>query len=127
MKQNPTSPIQCKTTTRRFLIAIALALGCFALSRTVLAVSPPPDGGYPSNNTAEGEDSLFGLTTGIRNTAIGFNALYSNIIGSDNTAIGASALYNNTITSGHTAIGDYATFFKYNRRQQYSYRRGCAY
>jgi hypothetical protein len=39
------------------------------------AVSPPPDGGYPDDNTAEGTDALFKLTSGIGNTAIGFQAL----------------------------------------------------
>ena len=27
-----------------------------------LALDPPPDGGYPNQNTAEGEDALFRLT-----------------------------------------------------------------
>jgi len=33
---------------------VALTLSLFALSPKALAVSPPPDGGYPGNNTAEG-------------------------------------------------------------------------
>jgi hypothetical protein len=28
------------------------------------AVVPPPDGGYPGGNTAEGQNALFSLTTG---------------------------------------------------------------
>ena len=63
---------------------IALTLGCFALSPTARAVDPPPDGGYPNQNTAEGEDALFSLTTGADNTAMGFDALDSNTTGSDN-------------------------------------------
>jgi hypothetical protein len=44
-------------------ILIALMLGCFALSRTVWAVDPPPDGGYPNNNTAEGDDVVLSRNT----------------------------------------------------------------
>src|SRR5436189_5557102 len=57
---------------RCFLFAVvALAFGCFALSPNTRAVLPPPDGGYAGSNTAEGEDALFSLSTGVRNTAIG--------------------------------------------------------
>ena len=38
----------------------------FALSPTARAVTPAPDGGYPNNNTAEGDNALFSLTTGSR-------------------------------------------------------------
>ncbi len=51
---------------------IAVALISFWLSPTAQAVDPPPDGGYPNFNTAEGEDALFRLTTGFSNTAIGY-------------------------------------------------------
>ena len=53
---------------------------------TALAVDPPPDGGYPNGNTAEGQDALFSLTTGSSNVAIGLNSLYFNTTGSANTA-----------------------------------------
>jgi hypothetical protein len=53
----------------------------FALVPIIQAVTPPPDGGYPGGNTAEGEDALFSLTTGTENTAIGSQALYSNTDG----------------------------------------------
>lgn len=46
-------------------------LACFALSPTARAVDPPPDGGYPGDNTAEGTDALFSLTGGTENTALG--------------------------------------------------------
>ena len=65
-------------------VLIALTLGCFALSPQARAVDPPPDGGYPNQNTAEGDDALFSLTTGADNTAMGFDALDSNTTGSDN-------------------------------------------
>ena len=66
-----------RSPLRRGVVLITLALGCFALSPSpnAFAVSPPPDGGYPGANTAEGTDALFHLTTGIDDTAIGFNAL----------------------------------------------------
>jgi hypothetical protein len=66
------------------LIPLTFALAWFALSPTAQAVTPAPDGGDPSFNTAEGEDALFSLTTGADNTAMGFDALYSNTTGSDN-------------------------------------------
>ncbi|MBA3962524.1 MAG: tail fiber domain-containing protein [Chthoniobacterales bacterium] len=68
-------------------------------------MSPPPDGGYPSLNTAEGEDALFSLTTGADNTAIGYHALYNIATSSFNTAIGALALAADTTGSQNTAIG----------------------
>ena len=68
------------------------------------AVIPPPDGGYPNQNTAEGDDALFSLTAGIGNTAVGNSALYSITDGVDNTAVGSGALNANT-ASYNTAIG----------------------
>jgi hypothetical protein len=88
----------------------ALALACFALSPAVRAVDPPPDGGYPGGNTAEGEDALFSLTDGRENTAIGYQALYSNTSMGDNTAIGYRALFNNTDGYYNTATGVEALF-----------------
>jgi hypothetical protein len=71
------------------------------------AVVPPPDGGYPSRNTAEGENALFSLDVGVAfsNTAVGFEALYSDTTGSDNTALGSGALQANTTGLANTAIG----------------------
>ena len=69
------------------------------------AVDPPPDGGYPNQNTAEGEDALLALTTGFANTAIGFEALSSNTSGDFNTANGSVALLSNTFGSFNTATG----------------------
>ena len=59
-----------------FLFIVALSLS-FGVLHQVQAVIPPPDGGYPGDNTAEGDNALFGLTTGIENTAIGFDELFS--------------------------------------------------
>ena len=86
-------------TTHLFLI---LTLACTV---TALAVDPPPDGGYPNGNTAEGTDALFSVTTGFDNTAVGFNALFSTTTGSANTATGWTALQNNTTGFNNTANG----------------------
>ena len=89
-------------------LTLMFALGCFGLSPAAQAVDPPPDGGYPGDNTAEGEDALFSLTTGLDNTAMGFNALYHNTTGNGNTANGWAALFNNTTGFTNTAVGIYA-------------------
>ena len=100
-----------RSPSRLGLLLIPLALACIALSPTLRAVSPPPDGGYPNGNTAEGENALFSLTTGVDNTAIGFDALYSNTTGSSNTAVGERALLLNTAGNDNTAIGSTALLF----------------
>ena len=88
------------------LILITLALACFALSPAARAVLPAPGGGYPTGNTAAGDDALFSLTTGGNfNTAIGRDALYSDTTGGNNTANGAFALYSNTTAPNNTATG----------------------
>jgi hypothetical protein len=88
-------------------LLIALALAWFAVSPTAQALLPPPapDGGYLNNNTAEGSDALFSLTTGSFNTANGESALNSNTSGGSNTATGAGALEANTIGKFSTATG----------------------
>ena len=80
-------------------------LGCSGLSAEILAVVPAPDGGYPGNNTAEGTNALFSLTSGIDNTALGFEALFRNTTGDFNTAEGFGALFNNTSGTQNTATG----------------------
>jgi trimeric autotransporter adhesin len=92
------------------LSLIAFMLACFALLPVLRAVDPPPDGGYPGQNTAEGEDALFSLTTGVNNTAIGFNALYNDVMGSQNTATGAQTLVSNTFGSNNAAFGFQALY-----------------
>ena len=89
-----------KTVIRLFLAFLYLV----ALGLKTYAVSPPPDGGYPAGNTAEGQDALLSLTTGGYNTAVGFLSLRSNIIGNFNTATGAGALVVNTAAE-NTATG----------------------
>ena len=47
------------------LAAITFTLAAFAVQPIAEAVVPPPDGGYPGFNTAEGQNALFSLTTGV--------------------------------------------------------------
>jgi hypothetical protein len=110
-----------------FLVAL---VSCFAVSPIAQAVVPPPDGGYPGQNTAEGNGALnslnltprgatnntalgyhtlFSLTTGAGNTATGSEALSNNVGGRFNTATGRGALFNND-TDGNTADGYRALF-----------------
>ena len=91
------------------LIPLALALAWLALPPAAWAVSPPPDGGYPNFNTAEGQNALFNLTNGAANTAVGWFSLFSNADGSFNTATGAGALLFNTADQ-NTAVGAAALY-----------------
>ena len=86
-------------------LVIAVAALCLVLASMGLAVDPPPDGGYANQNTAEGDDALFSLTTGTANTAIGFDCLYANTTGSFNTAVGEDALLDNVVGNHNTAVG----------------------
>ena len=82
-----------KTSIPQILITFTLV--CIGLLPQAQAVSPAPDGGYGGDNTAEGNNALFSLTTGVWNSAFGSRALYRNATGIRNTAIGYHALYNN--------------------------------
>ena len=92
----------------RLAFFVVLGLASVGVLPCVRAVDPPPDGGYPNQNTAEGDSALLSLTTGSGNTAIGFEALFSNTTGIDNTAEGNNALLSNTIGSVNTATGQQA-------------------
>jgi hypothetical protein len=87
------SVIRFKQTSPVFLVTMLLA--CFGLLRVTQAVVPPPGGGYPGGNTAEGQGALFSLTTGTFNTAVGFVSLRSNTEGQFNTGLGAGTLLAN--------------------------------
>ena len=91
-------------------VLIIFALACFALVQNTHAVSPPPDGGYPGGNTAEGQNALLSLTSGTYNTAVGFASLKSNTTGTVNTAIGVNALSLNTTGVNNTANGGNALY-----------------
>jgi len=47
-------------------------------------VSPQPDGGYPNQNTAEGDNALLDLTSGASNMANGARALFNKTTGASN-------------------------------------------
>jgi hypothetical protein len=85
-------------------VLLALTFVCLAIGPKAQAVSPPPDGGYPNFNTAEGQKALFSLTTGAGNTVDGAFSLVALTQGSFNTAIGAGALLFNTADQ-NTAVG----------------------
>jgi Chaperone of endosialidase len=107
-------------------VLITFAFVCFGLFPKAQAVVPPPDGGYPGGNTAEGQNSLLSLTSGTYNTAVGFFSLSVDSTGNfntangagallsntadDNTATGAGALLSNTEGSFNTASGAFALF-----------------
>ena len=103
-------PSFTSTSTGRFrercgFLLVPIAVALFGLSPVTWAVSPPPDGGYPNANTAEGTDALFSVTSGFDNTAVGFETLFGNTTGSANTATGWTALLNNTTGFNNTADG----------------------
>jgi trimeric autotransporter adhesin len=129
--QTMKSSVHLKPAISSMLIAVAL--GYFALSPQAQGVVPAPDGGYPGFNTAEGQNALFSLSTGVGNTAMGWFSLWSNTDGSyntavgvgtllfnvgnqstsegaENTAIGAAALLSNTSGTFNTANGAFALF-----------------
>jgi hypothetical protein len=95
--------IQLKEITAVFVVTLLLA--CFALPPLAQAVVPPPDGGYPNGNTAEGQAALFALSSGTFNTGVGFFSLLNNTTGNLNTALGAATLALNTTAEQNTAIG----------------------
>jgi hypothetical protein len=111
------SPMKTNTPS---LILISLLTG-LAFLQAVHAVVPPPDGGYPGFNTAEGQNALFSRTTGVANTGVGWYSLFGDTTasfntgvgtgtllsnnGDSNTAIGAAALLLNTTGSKNTAVG----------------------
>jgi len=101
-----------------------LALGLLGLSQRAQALIPPPDGGYPGGNTAEGQNALGSHSISGYNTALGWFALASTTdggfntgvgaatlfrsIGAENTATGLGALLSNTSGNGNTANGTLA-------------------
>jgi len=91
-----------KTNTPPVLITFALI--CLALVQNAQAVNPPPDGGYPGGNTAEGTSALLNLTAGTYNTAIGIYSLLSLTDGDFCTGVGAGTLLVNTADQ-NTATG----------------------
>lgn len=68
------------------------------------ALTPPPDGCYPSFTTAEGCNALQNLTGGAGNTGVGWYSLFGTSTGNFNTAVGAGTLTLNNSDS-NTAVG----------------------
>lgn len=115
--------IQLKDTS---LFATAFLMVAFGFMSIAHAVVPAPDGGYPGQNTAEGQSALLHLVGGTYNTAVGWSSLGFNVIGNLNTAVGAgvllfntadentatgvAALLSNTTANGNTAYGAFALF-----------------
>jgi len=111
---------------RGFLL-VPLILICFAFAPQMRAILPPPDGGYPNFNTAEGEDALLFTTTAFANTGIGWRSLFFDTTarfntgcgagtltlnnGESNTAIGAGAMLVNISGMRNTAVGQDALLF----------------
>ena len=121
-----------RSNTRTPLVSDLFIAVLFALvGLCFLQIAKAQDGGYPNNNTAEGDfalstiignpdagtgayntaigfEALFSDTTGVGNTATGIQALTVNTTGSFNTANGNQALYRNTTGNFNTALGDSA-------------------
>jgi hypothetical protein len=95
-------PIRLKTTAPPLLITLALLY--FGILPNAQAVVPAPDGGYPGQNTAEGQGALLHLAGGTYNTALGWASLGLNVIGHFNTGVGAATLLNST-GDNNTATG----------------------
>src|SRR5213592_1714459 len=81
-----------------------LVLASLLLSLKAYAVSPPPDGGYPGGNTAEGQSALLSRNTGLYNTAVGIYSILSLTDGNFCTGVGAGTLLSNTANE-NTATG----------------------
>jgi len=95
---------------KKAILLLLMALTCLTLSPAVRAVNPPPDGGYPGGNTAEGQNALLNLTGGgIHNSAFGFDALVSQTDADFCTAVGSAAMLLNN-ASENTAVGCAALF-----------------
>jgi hypothetical protein len=96
-------------------VLITFVIACFALLPQAHGVLPPPDGGYPGGNTAEGNNALLNLSVGTYNTAVGLSALYSLESGDFNTAVGLNALHDNIRGDQNTAVGADALYFNIGR------------
>jgi len=99
---------------------ILFALSLFALCQQVQSAQDTPDPGpKPVSNTADGQNALLSIATGIHNTAIGFDSLLSNTDANFNTAVGSATLLLNNGPE-NTASGAGGTFKQHHWHRQYS-------
>jgi hypothetical protein len=93
------------------LCLVGFALGCFAELPKAQAVSPPltPDAALRGGNTADGQNALASITTGMFNSAFGIFSLLSNTTANFNTGVGAGTLLLNDAEK-NTAVGAGALF-----------------
>jgi Chaperone of endosialidase len=105
------------------IVIAVISIGLWSIAE---AVSPPPDGGYPGGNTAEGTQALLNRSSGNYNSALGFISLKTLTTanfntgvgaatlalnnGEENTATGAGAMLLNGTGGGNTANGALALF-----------------
>ena len=97
-----------QTLYRHARIMLGVAATTCLISSAFGGLNPPPDGGYPGQNTATGTlamDNMPASGYGQNNTAIGYSALVNNSSGTSNAALGANALRSNTTGGGNTANG----------------------
>jgi hypothetical protein len=98
LNANLRNPITHAPSFRGWFVTLLLIV-CFAFCPMAQAVNPPltpdPPGSLPVSNTADGQNALLSVTTGIHNTAIGFDSLLSNTDANFNTAVGSAALLSN--------------------------------
>jgi hypothetical protein len=93
--------IQLNKTNSLILIVLSLIYFAVLPAPNAFGVVPAPDGSYPGGNTAEGQNALLSLNTGIYNTAVG---LYS-LLGVTNAALGFQAGLLATTGDGNVYIG----------------------
>ena len=108
------------------LLAILGVSGSLSFTFEAQAVSPAPDGSYPGYNTAEGQNALFRLTSGLWNTALGAFTLYNDTSGNGNTAVGINGLRNNVTGDFNTAVGLNALFTNNGDPAVYKGSTNCA-
>jgi endosialidase-like protein len=89
---------------------VAVAVGLLVIPPVMFAVMPPPDGGYPGGNTAEGQNALLSRTNGMYNAAVGWLSLENLTTGTANTGVGAGTLALNN-GDRNTATGAGALLF----------------
>ena len=107
------------------LSSIVFVLVWFAIAPLVRAVVPAPDGGYPGFSTAEGQNALFNLTTGVGNTAVGWFSLWGNAEGSlQHRSWRGDAPFQLTGEDENTAFGAAALLFNTTGSQQHSHWNG---